>query len=100
MDALMEYFCSTYGITKIPLLYVNCDDMDLTDGTDAQWDDPLVRMTDQVLCFLPAVHGVDLAHLFDSWQRPAMTRLHQAFSLCKKWLCHIFCLVQPQLVTE
>ena len=47
MDALREYFRNTYGITKIPLLYVVHEQEAPMDEPEGHWEDPMMQMIDR-----------------------------------------------------
>ena len=47
MDALREYFCNTYGITKIPLLYVVREEEASRDEPEGHCEDPMMQMIDR-----------------------------------------------------
>ena len=62
MDALCEYFCNMYGITKIPLLYVVCEQEMPMDEPEGHWEDPLMQMIDRAPHWIPAAGGVGAIH--------------------------------------
>ena len=54
MDVLREYFCNTYGITKIPLLREQEAPMDEPEG---HWEDPMMQMINRAPHRIPAAGG-------------------------------------------
>ena len=79
MDALREYFHNTYGITKIPLLYVVCKQEAPMDEPEGHWEDPLMQMIDRAPHWVLAAQGVGAVHhpsymvdnkmVLTNWQR-------------------------------
>ena len=57
MDALREYFCNTYGITKIPLLYVVREEEASRDEPEGHCEDPMMQMIDRAPHWTPAAGG-------------------------------------------
>ena len=57
MDALREYFRNTYGITKIPLLYVVREQEAPMDEPKGHWKDPMIQMIDRAPHWVPAAGG-------------------------------------------
>ena len=47
MDALHKYFRNTYGITRIPLLYVAREQEAHMDAPEGYWEDPMMQMIDR-----------------------------------------------------
>ena len=57
MDALCEYFRNTYGVTKIPLLYVVREIEATMDEPESHWEDPMMQMIDRAPHWVPAAGG-------------------------------------------
>ena len=58
MDALREYSHNMYGITKIPLLYVVCEQETHMDKPEGHWEDPLMQMINWAPHWILATGGV------------------------------------------
>ena len=57
MDALHEYFRNTYGITKIPLLYMVHEQEVPMGEPEGHWEDPMMQMIDRAPHWVPAAGG-------------------------------------------
>ena len=57
MDALHEYFRNTYSITKIPLLYMVCEQEAPMDEPKGHWEDPMMQMIDRAPHWIAAAGG-------------------------------------------
>ena len=95
MDALREYFCNTYGITKIHLLYVVREQETPRDEPEAHWEDPMMQMIDQAPHWIPAAGGVSVvrhpSYVVDNkmvFEKLAeICRTHSCWTYIKPFLC-------------
>ena len=93
-NAIDEYFWNSFGMTNIPLAYVTREHVELMEGEEDTWDDPLDQMIDWAPHFIPQVGAnparhptfiVDNKTVFDKLAE--MTRGYACWSYVKPFLC-------------
>ena len=61
-DAINEYFRNLFSMTNIPLAYVTREHVELMEGEEDAWDDPLDQMIDRAPHFIPQVGANPARH--------------------------------------
>ena len=61
-NVINEYFRNSFGMTNIPLVYVTREHVELMEGEEDTWDDPLDQMIDRAPKIIPQVGANPARH--------------------------------------